>query len=231
MRSSIAAVICLLIVSLPLPAMAQEDGPHLMLPLVTPPSQRPVPAPSSDPAPPPAPATDPAPAPADRPAPAPAPALAQPQPVQQPGPAFDPATGFVIDPVTGYLVEPRTGLLIEPGTGNLIDPATYFYTDFRLDFATGAVVEIEFSTVGPTADPSNEQPEPSPSATTRSVTPSPSSSPIATSAKPNPTAIDSEGTADRVSVGEHPVTRAIVIVLLIGLGVLYYAKLSGGSRD
>ncbi|GAA2177702.1 hypothetical protein GCM10009784_29220 [Arthrobacter parietis] len=235
MRHTLAAVAgtLLLLASLSSPAMALEGEPVPTFPLVTVPSQQPTPTPTTTPASPP---EEPA------PAPAPAPAQQQPaqqqpapqQPVQQLGPAVDPATGFVIDPATGYLVEPQTALLIEPGTGNLIDPATYLYTNFRLDFATGEVVEIEPTAEKPTAEPSSEEPQPSPTVTTTSPSPSPSETPppTATSASPSPAAVDAEATAEaeEVPIGEHPLTRALVIALLIGLGVLYYAQLRSGSR-
>lgn len=227
-----------LLVSSPAPAFAQADEPSPTLPPVTVPLQQQAPLPSATPAPsseetPPA--TDPTQISTPSPPPPPSPEQVQPQPVQQPVQAVDPAAGFTVDPATGYLIEPQTGLLIEPGTGTLIDPTTYFYTTFRFNFATGEVVEAEPATKEPPRGPSEQpQPEESPVATPLSValSPSPPSS-ASVSDSPSGRAVDGNATAGDggVPLGEHPITRALVVLLLIGLGAVYQAKLRGGSRS
>ncbi|WP_155849446.1 hypothetical protein [Arthrobacter sp. H20] len=127
--------------------------------------------------------------------------------------------------------------MIEPGTGNLIDPTTFFYTDFRFIAVTGAVVDLTESiepeepeeTPEPeeseSAEPvKSESPEPTPTPTpTRSATssPSPSTSEAAV--------VDASAASEETSIGSSPITRVLVIVGLVGLGVLYYAKLRGGN--
>jgi hypothetical protein len=74
---------------------------------------------------------------------------------------------------------------------------------------------------------------------TRTASPAPSVSPsdsAARSARPSSSATAVAAPADRSeqassaqSVSTHPVTRSVVILLLIGLGTLYYARLRSGG--
>ncbi|MHA7271810.1 hypothetical protein [Arthrobacter sp. Bz4] len=135
--------------------------------------------------------------------------------------------------MTGYLIHPPTGYLIEPGTGNLIDPSNYFYTNFRWIAETGAVVDLNEETEEPEETPApeesesaepeeSESPEPTPTPT-RSATPSPSPS------TSEAAVVDASAASEETSIGSSPITRGLVIIGLVGLGVLYYAKLRGGN--
>ena len=239
-RTGTAAVAAALLTSLAAgPVIAQGTEPALPPPETTlPPVEPPVVPPVVPPVEPP-PVTEPAPAPAPEPAPVPDPAPAPaPQPAPQPAPLaplIDPATGYTIDPGTGFLIHPGTGWLIESGSGYLIDGGSMLYTDFRWDPATGLVTTL-------TADeePSSPSPSPAPEATatpsaTPSATPTASASASATpTATPSPsrTPVAAEQAAANEGFSTPDwVIRGGVIVLLLGLGALYYRKLRRPPAD
>ena len=146
---------------------------------------------------------------------------------------MDPVTGFQIDPVTGWLIHTPTGYLIEPGTGNLVVPGSFAYSMFRWNPLTGLVEDVPADEESPeataSASPTASQ-RPTTAATARATTkPSPSAPEPSSSATPAG-ARETEQVSSQYTVGTHPLTRILVILLLVGLGVLYYARLRPGRQ-
>ncbi len=256
-HSSAAVLLGVLVLATPLPSALADDEP-VTQPAVVVPSTEPTPPPAAAILPPPPPTatptpeptTDPAPAPDPVPAPEPAPApppepTPEPSPPVEPDVATDPVTGFRIDPATGWPVHPPTGFLVEPGTNNLVLPGSYAYTTFRWDPLTGLVEDIAAEDVVPTEDP-----DPAPQATPTAIVsaPAPSAPPPASPTPPRHTSPTTSATADpsggttavegnteqasdQRPVGEQPLTRILVILLLVGLGVLYYRRLRSAGKD
>ncbi|GEM_PF-4286588 len=136
---------------------------------------------------------------------------------------IDPATGFQIERSSGYLIHPGTGYLIEPGTGNLVDGRTWLYTELKWNPSTGEVTSVfDASDEAPAADPSSTSPPTSNAEPTTQ-----------TSRAPAPSASEADLSATKASAehgtdwSTHWLTRTLVILLLVGAGALYYAKLRG----
>ena len=70
---------------------------------------------------------------------------AEPTPVTEPAPQYDPATGLEIDPATGLLIDPATGYLLDLVNGRIIHPGTGYLvhpmTGLLIDPATGAQLD------------------------------------------------------------------------------------------
>ncbi|WP_167398946.1 hypothetical protein [Arthrobacter pityocampae] len=117
-------------------------------------------------------------------------------------------------------------------------PGSLAYTTFRWDPATGTVEDI---TAEEDLQTESAEPVPTPEATatrtpepTRKAAPTPTATasviPTPTAPAEPPSGAEEIDQVSAQSIGTHPATRILLILLLVGLGAVYYSKLRAGGR-